>query len=120
MYRKFRTQPWYLFRYMLVWALVLGSLTTLWWSPPQGAAAGWLLALVIVMIISTRFDALLAALIPALALSPEPGTTLLWMVVLRDAPSSNPRSWCANTSRLALPQRDSATVAEIGHGWHCE
>ena len=82
MFRKFRDQPWYLFRYMLVWTLVLGALSALLWSPPPSTAAGWLLALTIALVISTRFDAMLAALIPALALSPEPGTTLLWLVLL--------------------------------------
>lgn len=82
MFRKFRDQPWYLFRYMLVWALVLGALSALLWSPPPSTAAGWLLALTIALIISTRFDAMLAALIPAVALSPEPGATLLWLVLL--------------------------------------
>lgn len=85
MFRKFRGQPWYLFRYMLVWALALGALSALLWSPPPSAAAGWLLALTIALIISTRFDAMLVALIPAVALSPEPGTTLLWLVLLLPA-----------------------------------
>ena len=82
MFRRFRTQPWYLPRYMLGWAVAMGTLTAWLWSPPETAAAGWLLALMIAMIISTRFDAMLAALVPAVMLSPEPAVTLLWALVL--------------------------------------
>lgn len=82
MFRKFRTQPEYLLRYMLGWALALCALTAAWWSPPDTAAAGGLLVLTIALIISTRFDAMLAALVPAMALSPDPWTTLAWLLVL--------------------------------------
>lgn len=35
MFRKFRDQPWYLFRYMLVWTLVLGALSALYGMPAR-------------------------------------------------------------------------------------
>jgi stearoyl-CoA desaturase (delta-9 desaturase) len=82
MIRKFRTEPWYLLRYMLGWAVVMGTLVAWLWSPPPTVAAGALLALMIAMIISTRFDAMIAALVPAIVLSPDPGVTLLWLLLL--------------------------------------
>ena len=40
------------------------------------------LALTIALIISTRFDAMLIAVIPAILLTPEPLITALWLVLL--------------------------------------
>ncbi|MCC6295545.1 MAG: fatty acid desaturase [Pseudomonadales bacterium] len=81
MVRKFRTQPWYLMYYMLGWAVALGALSVWWWSPPETAAAG-LLALMIALVISTRFDAMLAASVPAVMLSPDPAATLFLLALL--------------------------------------
>lgn len=82
MFGKFRTQPWYLMYYMLGWAVVMGVLTVWWWSPPPTVAAGWLLTLMIALIISTRFDGMLAALVLAIMISPDPASTLIWLVLL--------------------------------------
>lgn len=82
MFAKFTEQPWYLLRYMVGWAVIMGGVTVLVWSTPETAAAGWLLALTIALIISTRFDAMLAALVPALALSPDPWATLALLLLL--------------------------------------
>lgn len=82
MFRKFRTHPYYLLRYMLGWAITLGLVTVWFWTPLGGASNVWLLVLMIALIISTRFDALLLAVIPAILLTPEPLTTVLWLVLL--------------------------------------
>ncbi|MFZ2207758.1 MAG: fatty acid desaturase [Porticoccaceae bacterium] len=82
MFRKFRTQPYYLLYYMLGWAIALGSITAWVWTPPAGAGAEWLLLLMVALIISTRFDAMLVAVIPAILLTPAPLTTLMWLVLL--------------------------------------
>lgn len=82
MRRKFRTQPYYLLCYMLGWVIVLGLVTAWFWTAPGSTGAGWLLVLTIALIISTRFDAMLIAVIPALLLTPAPLTTALWLVLL--------------------------------------